>query len=178
MEFRKNLASAVADIERVKPAYVREAEEKGLAPVEKTMQELVGQIEPLQQGVPQAENLNAYGERVISIQNWVGMYRQALRDRMNQRGAINNRLMAQTPEPQKELMGKLISLGQGDPESSTVTLGAIHDILVSAEPRFSVFSDLMDSGLIDPEMPLQPSQSSVPDQLSEPASSIEHIRST
>jgi hypothetical protein len=120
---------------------------------------------------PEKTGLDEYTKQVVNVENWVRMYREATPAR---RKALRVGLRTR-PSSQQGLGKMLIDLGESGQPS--LSLKEVHQVLVAKESKFRSIESMMDSGLIDPQMPLQPSQGAVPDQLSEPASSIEHERS-
>jgi hypothetical protein len=68
-------------------------------------------------------------------------------------------------------------IGLGESGQPSLSLKEVHQVLIAKEKKFRAIESMMETGLVDPEMPLQPSQGAVPEKNSEPSSNIEHARS-
>jgi hypothetical protein len=134
--------------------------------------DMAKQLEVLAREVPEGVNIDEYMNRALAIQNWLSNYRRS--NMRAHRGTLKNRLLAQTPENQKDLVQRLMRLGDSD---RPLNLREIHPIIIADEPKFAPIESLMKIGLLDPQIPLEPS-TSAPGTPSDPSLSIDHSRST
>jgi plasmid stabilization system protein ParE len=166
----RDLESKLADTRQVKPQHVLEAERQAQG----TIQQLVDELKSLGEQ-PRAGNLDEYVRNTMAIQQWVDNYRQMRGQLVNHKRMIYKEMLRRTSSGQKELMKDLIKLGEG---TGPLTLEAIDSLLIRIEPKFSSIGDMIKSGLLDPQMSLDPSTSTPSGSLADPSLSIDHSKST
>jgi tetratricopeptide (TPR) repeat protein len=127
-------------------------------------------LRELTQALPEKKSLvEEYSRKFVVLRNLIGALRRT-------NVQTRQQLLARYPIT-PEMKGRLLEVS-GSPDQPPLTLDVFHDLLIRFEPKFSPIDNLVNAGLLDPKMPIQPSEGAVPDRLSEPASSIEHARST